>query len=954
MSSLNGAAATVGGTDQGWIPLSTVRTDSEGVHSSQADISGSDTRDANRLTLDQKRTLLVTEACRQGIDIDQDSQDRQFLLRMTGCTVDQLASIYREVGQSLEASGSTKVYSSLGTAFPANAHEEVVLAGTVQVNSILPELFDPVPEITAHSADKKSWDVVFAKVPVDPDAAQRENAAWWREVSKKYVGRTKHQQTGYEILAPAPIFPVWFKPGEGYKLVRQNVTCLRSAYSVFPQCRTCTCRKGDECRFLGVRLMKQYSDGFLEYGPSFASDDKVNMTPYQAYCLVRRDPPEAPHPNEWYVLRTINDSLLQMMEFEYAFVTDPVHPSVLRNMVGSRQLCDRCLTSVFNGFWMCSINGCEFCQDCYNEWQSNYPEGNNIIPEKLGASVSTNINYCRKVLGERSFYYHIPQQFVRVRRLETEELAQACTDARSYQTQFALLPALPTQLPWPLLENIEAYVYERPLVRVTAEQVSLADFQTLWRQGEVLVVENLSSRLKLDWSPNYWGESHGDEKVMVLDCVSGLPYPQQVELADFFREFDGLDDDLWATTTSSLPEEEEEETVNTIMDTSTFPASPPHTDTIGEQPTTSEPSSSPTMTLMAQWLRSPERPILKLKDWPPEADFKDKFPSHFDDFMQALPVPEYTQRDGQCNLASRLPQCFIPPELGPKMYIAYGSNDGEGGRGTTNLHLDMADAINLMVYASSSPNARRKEPPQRAAAVWDIYHYDDLPKIRRFLRQRMEKENIKCDDPIHDQSIYLDSTLRASLFASEGVRGWRIYQNVGEAVFVPAGCAHQVCNYTSCIKVAMDFVSPENVSRCHQLTTEFRLLQRQHLRKQDLLQLKSILYYAWRDAQAVVDNKLPDWCFGPRPANGRKPHTGIPSQKQNIPPPKGTRTSEDSIGNDTGVPPKKKRTGRKPKVNEVSPTDSPASNALSLVPDEETPSPVEFMDNSTTKKITDV
>lgn len=44
----------------------------------------------------------------------------------------------------------------------------------------------------------------------------------------------------------------------------------------------------------------------------------------------------------------------------------------------------------------------------------------------------------------------------------------------------------------------------------------------------------------------------------------------------------------------------------------------------------------------------------------------------FDDLMDNLPLPEYTKRDGRLNLASRLPNFFVRPDLGPKMYNAYG------------------------------------------------------------------------------------------------------------------------------------------------------------------------------------------------------------------------------------------------------------------------------------------
>jgi len=47
-------------------------------------------------------------------------------------------------------------------------------------------------------------------------------------------------------------------------------------------------------------------------------------------------------------------------------------------------------------------------------------------------------------------------------------------------------------------------------------------------------------------------------------------------------------------------------------------------------------------------------------------------------------------------------------------------------------------------------------------------------------------------DPIHDQSWYLDETLRERLWTEYGVRGYTILQCVGDAVFIPAGTPHQV------------------------------------------------------------------------------------------------------------------------------------------------------------------
>ena len=103
--------------------------------------------------------------------------------------------------------------------------------------------------------------------------------------------------------------------------------------------------------------------------------------------------------------------------------------------------------------------------------------------------------------------------------------------------------------------------------------------------------------------------------------------------------------------------------------------------------------------------------LLKLKDWPPGDDFSELLPTRFRDLMQALPLSEYTQRDGKLNLASRLPDFLVRPDLGPKMYNAYGSSQFPK-EGTTNLHLDISDAVNVMVYVGvpgDGPGGRKAQ-----------------------------------------------------------------------------------------------------------------------------------------------------------------------------------------------------------------------------------------------------
>ncbi|KAJ2928502.1 hypothetical protein H1R20_g8572, partial [Candolleomyces eurysporus] len=120
---------------------------------------------------------------------------------------------------------------------------------------------------------------------------------------------------------------------------------------------------------------------------------------------------------------------------------------------------------------------------------------------------------------------------------------------------------------------------------------------------------------------------------------------------------------------------------------------------------------------------------------------------------------------------------------------------------------------------------------------------EDSDKIRNFLRKRHALG--PHYDPIHGQQYYLDDALRAQLYKDTGVCSFRVYQRPGEAIFIPAGCAHQVSNLADSIKIAIDYVSPENINRCAKLTKEFREQNKSKVWKEDILQLKTMMWYAW-------------------------------------------------------------------------------------------------------------
>jgi len=118
------------------------------------------------------------------------------------------------------------------------------------------------------------------------------------------------------------------------------------------------------------------------------------------------------------------------------------------------------------------------------------------------------------------------------------------------------------------------------------------------------------------------------------------------------------------------------------------------------------------------------------------------------------------------------------------MYNAMAAFQVPGSKGSTRLHMDMADALNVMTFASPAPDG------SPGCAAWDLFRAGDSDKIRGFLRKRFSGSYQQ--DPIHSQQYYLDEDLRRGLWEECGVMSYRVYQRPGEAVFIPAGCAHQV------------------------------------------------------------------------------------------------------------------------------------------------------------------
>nr|XP_047125322.1 uncharacterized protein LOC101235905 isoform X2 [Hydra vulgaris] len=527
-----------------------------------------------------------------------------------------------------------------------------------------------------------------------------------------------------------------------------------------------------------------------------------------------------------------------------------------RAVLQVREMCDICATTMFNTHWTCDRCGFAVCLDCFlstlnyenskgkcnSKWPFCQYNGEYLFHNTESLTVTQIIP--RKVLFDlRDDLLQVCRQIgLKFYDLDLLEFSHS-------KTNLDLKPfaAVPNSTEMNEVDNEQRFhnifdkykkiesvcnEYEsecrwfcnRKMLHIQTPHFSKSTmllFQKQWKQGAPIVVSNVHKYLNKElWCPEAFSRDFGHEFNDVVNCLTGKII-ENFPVNLFWRGFESVSD-------------------RPIFDGSTA--------------------------------------LLKLKDWPSGDDFQDKLPERFQDLMKALPAPYYTHRNGQLNLAARLPKFFAVPDLGPKMYNAYGSAS-HASAGTTNLHLDISDATNVIVYVGipkeeeyrqseindafkiidsaccEATRIRIRDQNVKPGALWHIFPAKSAEKIRIFLRRISVERGIKLSaysDPIHDQAFYLDKPLLDRLKQEEGVVGFAICQCLGDAVFIPAGAPHQVLNLHSCIKVAEDFVGPEHMSHCIQLTQEFRHLSDYHTNHEDKLQIKNILFHTVKDCLGVV------------------------------------------------------------------------------------------------------
>ncbi|KAL8166366.1 hypothetical protein V2J09_007865 [Rumex salicifolius] len=152
--------------------------------------------------------------------------------------------------------------------------------------------------------------------------------------------------------------------------------------------------------------------------------------------------------------------------------------------------------------------------------------------------------------------------------------------------------------------------------------------------------------------------------------------------------------------------------------------------------------------------------------------------------------------------------------------------------------------------------------------LWDVFRREDVPKLTEYIDDHWDEfgkqdaiDNIPVTRPLYDEVVYLNMHHKTRLKEEYGIEPWSFEQNVGQAVFVPAGCPFQARNIQSNVQVAFDFLSPESLKESVKMAEEIRCLPNDHTAKLQMMEVGKISLYAASSAikevqKLVLDPKL--------------------------------------------------------------------------------------------------
>ncbi|KAH9483086.1 Lysine-specific demethylase 3A [Psilocybe cubensis] len=691
----------------------------------------------------------------------------------------------------------------------------------------------------------------------------------------------KAQQGGSDIRQSQGDLPGTLTTADGSQYIPelQFARCMSNRYKKedFPRCVSCTRRwAGDTCRFQGIRYFLRDSQRKL-CGVSF-NEVGHSATPME-------------FPSKWNKPLKIEQITRIKLSIAKALfpilVAEQDHLSVsviVRRPRESdvRATCDTCMTSLFSETFMCRICGREVCNECYQQVRELTEQPTQATPSELTALVMKREKHAHSnpfFLACTKRIEHGVSEFIRVTRFSNDELQKSINEMQKIltqdkeKTQASPVPAGRPGTSGLAISNMadsvqptERHSSTHPVpIHPTAASVSSSPDHSFTQPSNVSPTvpsqittyaerdysakdfpDPLTSPIYDDYTPPNVSSRISDIPIFRAQIIPAHLYDNLPDIRH--SQVDGpipMFSCLWRKGLPLL--------VKNALPRFKLPWTPQSfIERYGDKDCLvvecqSDIVKKVTIKDFFGWFGKygGRTECWKLKDWPPTAEFKAAFPDLYEDFSNAVPVPDYVRRDG------------------PKMYNSMASSQEPGSKGSTRLHMDMADALNIMLHAEAC------EDGTEGYAVWDLYRAEDSDLIRGFLKKRFGQPsangaigqsgaNSKSAgdksvasvmiglDPIHNQQFYLDVELRKALFDECGVKSIRIYQRPGDGVFIPAGCAHQVANMSDCMKIAIDFVSPENIDRCEKLTKEFREQNQSKVWKEDVLQLRTMMWFAWQ------------------------------------------------------------------------------------------------------------
>lgn len=95
--------------------------------------------------------------------------------------------------------------------------------------------------------------------------------------------------------------------------------------------------------------------------------------------------------------------------------------------------------------------------------------------------------------------------------------------------------------PW-IPTNLSGAILETPtllLQRYTDNALTEENFPAIWAKGQPLVVTDLLSKFKIDWTPEYFLEKYGQQGCLIIECQTDEN--KRITVGEFFRGFGRYD-----------------------------------------------------------------------------------------------------------------------------------------------------------------------------------------------------------------------------------------------------------------------------------------------------------------------------------------------------------------------------------------------------------------------------